>query len=173
MSSIVRYIARGRKKLLPGLEKHPETGEYVIVPEAGTVVKTRAVIKAGTIVKAGTVIHGPSGKMYVVRVDPNPEFGHPEIVVTEKMGSAPRMGRKVRIRTAGKTISSREDPNAAERARLVSRIEPYAGGHKQASAWFDERVLPGFGMTAKQLVDKGLSRAVDEYIEDLKNGVFS
>jgi len=53
---------------------------------------------------------------------------------------------------------------AAEMLEIVGRIADWAGGEKQALAWYRAEPLPAFGgRTAESLVKEGRAAAVRDY----------
>lgn len=81
---------------------------------------------------------------------------------------------------------SRESPHgAAERAselqmrttemlEIIGRITDWAGGEKQAMAWYRAEPIAAFGgRTAESLVKEGRAAAVRDYLDHVATGGFS
>ena len=62
---------------------------------------------------------------------------------------------------------------AAEMLEIVGRIADWAGGEKQALAWYRAEPLPAFGgRTAESLVKEGKAAAVRDYLDHVATGGF-
>lgn len=72
-------------------------------------------------------------------------------------------------RTAPKTQA-----RATEMLEIIGRIAEWAGGEKQAMAWYRAEPLPAFGgRTAESLVKEGRSSAVRDYLDHIAMGGFA
>jgi transcriptional regulator with XRE-family HTH domain len=61
-----------------------------------------------------------------------------------------------------------------ETAEILHRIAPWAGGIKQAFAWYRSEPLPEFGgRTAESLVKSGKAVAVRDYLDHVALGGFA
>jgi hypothetical protein len=57
---------------------------------------------------------------------------------------------------------------------IVSRIAAWAGGRRQAMAWYRAQPISAFGgRTAESLVKGGQARALHEYLDHLGTGGFA
>lgn len=57
---------------------------------------------------------------------------------------------------------------------IVSRIADWAGGEKQAMAWYRAEPFPAFGgRTAESLVKDGKATAVRDYLDHVATGGFA
>ncbi|WP_414694233.1 antitoxin Xre/MbcA/ParS toxin-binding domain-containing protein [Phenylobacterium sp.] len=57
---------------------------------------------------------------------------------------------------------------------IISRIDAWAGGRRQALAWYRAQPIPAFGdRTAESLVKAGEARAVRDYLDCLSKGGFA
>jgi len=62
---------------------------------------------------------------------------------------------------------------ATEMLEIVGRIADWAGGEKQALAWYRAEPLPAFGgRTAESLVKEGKAAAVRDYLDHVATGGF-
>jgi uncharacterized protein (DUF2384 family) len=67
----------------------------------------------------------------------------------------------------------RTQARAAEMLEIVGRIADWAGGEKQALAWYRAEPLPAFGgRTAESLVKEGRAAAVRDYLDHVATGGF-
>jgi hypothetical protein len=61
-----------------------------------------------------------------------------------------------------------------ETAEILNRITPWAGGVRQAFAWYRSEPLPEFGgRTAESLVKSGKAVAVRDYLDHVALGGFA
>lgn len=70
----------------------------------------------------------------------------------------------------------RQKPQArvGEMLEIVGRIADWAGGERQALAWYRAEPLPSFGgRTAESLVKEGKAGAVREYLDRVATGGFA
>jgi len=57
---------------------------------------------------------------------------------------------------------------------ILNRVAHWAGGKKQAEAWYREQPLPAFGgLTAEKLVAGGSADAVGSYVDHVAEGGFA
>lgn len=62
---------------------------------------------------------------------------------------------------------------ATEMLEILGRVVDWAGGEKQAMAWYRAEPLPAFGgRTAESLVKDGRAAAVREYLDHVATGGF-
>ena len=63
---------------------------------------------------------------------------------------------------------------ATEMLEIVGRIVDWAGGEKQAMAWYRAEPIPAFGArTAESLVKEGKAAAVRDYLDHIATGGFA
>ena len=61
-----------------------------------------------------------------------------------------------------------------EVAEIIHRVSDWAGGERQAFAWYRSQPLPAFGdRTAESLVKTGKATAVRDYLDHLAAGGFA
>ncbi len=96
-------------------------------------------------------------------------FGMSKGQLAETAGIKPEsLHRKAR---AG---SNKVQSRMAEMIEIVSRVSAWAGGEKQAMAWYRAEPIPAFGdRTAESLVKSGKAAAVRDYLDHLAMGGFA
>ena len=63
---------------------------------------------------------------------------------------------------------------ATEMLEIVGRVAQWAGGEKQAMAWYRAEPIPAFGdRTAESLVKQGKAAAVRDYLDHIATGGFA
>jgi uncharacterized protein (DUF2384 family) len=63
---------------------------------------------------------------------------------------------------------------ATEMLEILGRVVDWAGGEKQAMAWYRAEPLPAFGgRTAESLVKEGKAAAVRDYLDHVATGGFA
>lgn len=63
---------------------------------------------------------------------------------------------------------------ATEMLEILGRVVDWAGGEKQAMAWYRAEPLPAFGgRTAESLVKEGRAAAVRDYLDHVATGGFA
>jgi uncharacterized protein (DUF2384 family) len=96
-------------------------------------------------------------------------FGMSKAQLAETIGVKPATVHRVSRVTAQKT-----QLRAIEMLEIVGRIADWAGGEKQAMAWYRAEPIPAFGgRTAEFLVKEGKATAVREYLDHLARGGFA
>jgi hypothetical protein len=61
-----------------------------------------------------------------------------------------------------------------EMAEIIARVSGWAGGERQAFAWYRAQPIPAFGdRTAESLVKTGKANAVRDYLDHLALGGFA
>lgn len=110
---------------------------------------------------------GPNGMLSIDRVADR--FGLSKLQFAETIGiSRETLYRPARLK-APKTQA-----RAAEMLEIVGRIADWAGGEKQALAWYRAEPLPAFGgRTAESLVKEGKAAAVRDYLDHVATGGFA
>jgi hypothetical protein len=59
-------------------------------------------------------------------------------------------------------------------AEIIERVSGWAGGERQAFAWYRSQPIPAFGdRTAESLVKEGKAAAVRDYLDHLALGGFA
>ena len=108
----------------------------------------------------------PNGILSIDRVADR--FGLSKLQFAETIGiSRETLYRPARLK-APKTQA-----RAAEMLEIVGRIADWAGGEKQALAWYRAEPLPAFGgRTAESLVKEGKAAAVRDYLDHVATGGF-
>jgi hypothetical protein len=71
-------------------------------------------------------------------------------------------------------LNAKARRDAADSAKIIERITPWAGSSDQASAWYRSQPIPAFGnRTAEALVRAGKSGLVHEYLDSIAIGGFA
>jgi hypothetical protein len=109
----------------------------------------------------------PAGLVVIDRVAEH--FGMSKQQFAETIGvKAETLYRAARV-SAPKTQS-----RATEMLEIVGRISEWAGGEKQAMAWYRAEPIPAFGgRTAEALVKDGKAGAVRDYLDHVATGGFA
>ena len=82
----------------------------------------------------------------------------------------PRSTAQRRSRAESATSQARIN----EMAEIIHRIATWAGGERQALAWYRAEPIPAFGdRTAESLVKSGKAAAVRDYLDHLALGGFA
>jgi Protein of unknown function (DUF2384) len=101
---------------------------------------------------------------YVVSV-----FGMSKTQLAETIG----LTREAMYR-ASRIATPRIQTRATEMLEIISRVSEWAGGDKQAMAWYRSEPLPAFGgRTAEALVKEGHATAVRTYLDHIAMGGFA
>jgi uncharacterized protein (DUF2384 family) len=89
--------------------------------------------------------------------------------LAETAGLAPEtLRRKARV------ASPRTQSRLAEMLEIVARVTDWAGGERQAMAWYRAEPIPAFGgRTAESLVKDGKAAALRDYLDHLAVGGFA
>jgi uncharacterized protein (DUF2384 family) len=96
-------------------------------------------------------------------------FGMSKGQFAETVGLAPETLRRTSRLTAAKTQA-----RMTEMLEIIARITGWAGGEKQAMAWYRAEPIPAFGgRTAESLVKDGKATAVRDYLDHLAMGGFA
>ncbi len=92
-----------------------------------------------------------------------------KIQLAETIGVRPETVHRTVRRTAPKTQA-----RTTEMLEIVGRIVDWAGGEKQAMAWYRAEPIPAFGgRTAEFLVKEGKASAVRDYLDYIATGGFA
>ncbi len=80
----------------------------------------------------------------------------------------------VTLQRSARAGSPRAQARLSEMLEIISRIADWAGGEKQAMAWYRAEPLPEFGgRTAEYLVRDGKANAVRTYLDHVALGGFA
>ena len=89
--------------------------------------------------------------------------------VAEAAGLAPET-----LRRADRASAQKPQRRLAEMVEIIGRVSDWAGGERQALAWYCAEPLPGFGgRTAESLVKEGKAAAVRDYLDHIALGGFA
>ena len=96
-------------------------------------------------------------------------FGMSKGQLAETAGLSPETLRRTTRATAAKTQA-----RMTEMLEIVARVTAWAGGEKQAMAWYRAEPIPAFGgRTAESLVKDGKATALRDYLDHLALGGFA
>lgn len=96
-------------------------------------------------------------------------FGMSKVQLAETMG----LKRETVYRTQ-RLASPKTQARATEMLEIVGRIVDWAGGEKQAMAWYRAEPIAAFGgRTAESLVKEGKAAAVRDYLDHVATGGFA
>jgi uncharacterized protein (DUF2384 family) len=150
MSGLSKSVARTTRKKAVG--------------QSAAVKKSSAGLRGGALVGA---FIDESGFVSVEQVAER--FGMSKSQLAETIGVKPETIHRMVRRTAPKTQA-----RATEMLEIVGRIVDWAGGEKQAMAWYRAEPIPAFGgRTAEFLVKEGKAAAVRAYLDHIATGGFA
>ena len=137
-------------------------------PRKGSVAAARKSDKPAMLSKPlVTQFFDPSGFVIVDRVADR--FGMSKQQFAETIGVKPETVYRATRASAPKTQA-----RATEMLEIVGRIAGWAGGEKQAMAWYRAEPIAAFGgRTAKSLVKEGKAAAVRDYLDHIATGGFA
>jgi uncharacterized protein (DUF2384 family) len=96
-------------------------------------------------------------------------FGVSKAQLADTMGVSPETFHRAARARAPKTQG-----RAAEMIEIVARVSDWAGGEKQALAWYRAEPIPAFGgRTAESLVKDGKAAAVRDWLDHVATGGFA
>lgn len=96
-------------------------------------------------------------------------FGMSKSQLAETIGLAPET-----LYRPARTLAPKSQARATEMLEILGRIVAWAGGEKQAMAWYRAEPLPAFGgRTAESLVKEGRAAAVRDYLDHVATGGFA
>jgi uncharacterized protein (DUF2384 family) len=96
-------------------------------------------------------------------------FGMSKIQLAETIGLKPTTVHRAARQQAHKTQA-----RATEMLEIVGRIVDWAGGDRQAMAWYRAEPIAAFGgRTAEALVKEGKAAAVRDYLDHVAIGGFA
>jgi uncharacterized protein (DUF2384 family) len=109
----------------------------------------------------------PKGRVSVDRVADR--FGLSKTALAESIGLA-----RDTVYRAERASAPKTQARAVEMLEILGRIVDWAGGEKQAMAWYRAEPLPAFGgRTAESLVKDGKAAAVRDYLDHIAMGGFA
>jgi len=143
----------------------------------GSKVKTKVDIRSiGAAAPTQTKPRG--GQLVVTFLDSNghisvdriaKRFGMSKLQLAETIGLKPETVYRAARLEAPKTQS-----RATEMLEIIGRIADWAGGEKQAMAWYRAEPIAAFGgRTAESLVKEGKASAVRDYLDHVATGGFA
>lgn len=96
-------------------------------------------------------------------------FGMSKAQVAETIG----LSRETLYR-AERLQASKTQARATEMLEIIGRVADWAGGEKQAMAWYRAEPIAAFGgRTAESLVKEGKAAAVRDYLDHVAIGGFA
>lgn len=96
-------------------------------------------------------------------------FGMSKTQLAQTVGLRPE-----NLQRAKRAAAPRTQTRVTEMLEIVGRVTAWAGGEKQAMAWYRAEPLPAFGgRTAESLVKDGHAAAVRDYLDHVAIGGFA
>ncbi len=96
-------------------------------------------------------------------------FGMSKLQLAETIGL-----RRETVYRAARLEAPKTQARATEMLEIVGRIADWAGGEKQAMAWYRAEPIAAFGgRTAESLVKEGKAAAVRDYLDHVATGGFA
>ena len=96
-------------------------------------------------------------------------FGMSKVQLAETIGLKPET-----VYRAARLGAPKTQTRATEMLEIVGRIADWAGGEKQAMAWYRAEPIAAFGgRTAESLVKEGKASAVRDYLDHVATGSFA
>jgi uncharacterized protein (DUF2384 family) len=96
-------------------------------------------------------------------------FGMSKQQLAETMGVKPET-----VYRSSRVSAPKTQTRATEMLEIVGRIADWAGGEKQAMAWYRAEPIAAFGgRTAESLVKEGKAAAVRDYLDHVATGGFA
>ncbi|MDF3064017.1 MAG: hypothetical protein K0S06_4126 [Microvirga sp.] len=78
------------------------------------------------------------------------------------------------LQRASRANAPHTQARAAEALEIIVRVAEWAGGERQALAWYRAEPIPAFGgRTAESLVKEGMAGAVRDYLDHVATGGFA
>ena len=78
------------------------------------------------------------------------------------------------LQRTSRAHAPRTQARAAEALEIIARVADWAGGERQALAWYRAEPIPAFGgRTAESLVKEGMAGAVRDYLDHVATGGFA
>lgn len=96
-------------------------------------------------------------------------FGMSKGQLAETAGLAPET-----LQRATRAAAAKTQTRLTEMLEVVARVTDWAGGERQAMAWYRSEPIPAFGgRTAESLVKDGKAGAVRDYLDHLAVGGYA
>lgn len=96
-------------------------------------------------------------------------FGMSKLQLAETIGLT-----RETVYRAARLKARRAQARATEMLEIIGRVAAWAGGERQAMAWYRAEPLPAFGgRTAEALVKDGKAAAVRDYLDHVAIGGFA
>jgi hypothetical protein len=96
-------------------------------------------------------------------------FGMSKVQLAETIGLRPET-----VYRAARLEAPKTQTRATEMLEIIGRIADWAGGEKQAMAWYRAEPIAAFGgRTAESLVKDGKASAVRDYLDHVATGGFA
>jgi Protein of unknown function (DUF2384) len=96
-------------------------------------------------------------------------FGMSKGQLAETIGLKPET-----VYRAARLAAPKTQTRATEMLEIIGRIADWAGGEKQAMAWYRAEPIAAFGgRTAESLVKEGKASAVRDYLDHVATGGFA
>ena len=170
-------MAIGKKPGLTGsaLTSSPKTrrGSAAAGPKLKTKTDIRAIAAAAltqTKPRGGQLVAtflDSKGHISVERVAKR--FGMSKVQLAETIGLKPET-----VYRAARLEAPKTQTRATEMLEIVGRIADWAGGERQAMAWYRAEPIAAFGgRTAESLVKEGKASAVRDYLDHVATGGFA
>ncbi|WP_371125997.1 MbcA/ParS/Xre antitoxin family protein [Bradyrhizobium sp.] len=96
-------------------------------------------------------------------------FGMSKLQLAETIGVSPET-----VYRSSRVSAPKTQARATEMLEIVGRIADWAGGERQAMAWYRAEPIAAFGgRTAESLVKDGKAAAVRDYLDHIATGGFA
>ena len=96
-------------------------------------------------------------------------FGMSKSQLAETVGLRPET-----LQRGKRLVAPRTQTRVTEMLEIVGRITDWAGGYRQAMAWYRAEPIPALGdRTAESLVKDGKAAAVRDYLDHIATGGFA
>jgi uncharacterized protein (DUF2384 family) len=96
-------------------------------------------------------------------------FGMSRMQIAETLGL-----KRETVYRAARLAAPKAQARATEMLEILGRIADWAGGEKQAMAWYRAEPIAAFGgRTAESLVKEGRAAAVRDYLDHVATGGFA
>ncbi len=131
---------------------------------AGSTAPTQTKPRGGNLV---VTFLDSKGHISVERVAKR--FGMSKVQLAETIGLKPET-----VYRAARLEAPKTQARATEMLEIIGRIADWAGGEKQAMAWYRAEPIAAFGgRTAESLVKDGKASAVRDYLDHVATGGFA
>jgi hypothetical protein len=163
-----RRLLRGGKAVRPAAKSGTKSKAGVLAaPKKMAAGKRLRAAKPPTPRFMVTQFFDSSGLVVVDRVVKR--FGMSKQQLAETIGVRPET-----VYRAARAAAPKTQARATEMLEIVGRIAGWAGGEKQAMAWYRAEPLAAFGgRTAEALVKEGKAAAVRDYLDHVATGGFA